>query len=206
MGVWWRDYRQEECCFVIALLRYIVISLLPLSSYKIDIEITKSRNNTSTVLVCLKIYYLHSSVSLNINLILKVMNQFSFERLTVWQDSRALAKTIYLLTKEFPADEKFGLVSQLRRSVISVSSNIVEGSYRINNKDKINFMNIAFGSLMELLSQIIISKDLEYIKEEQYSELRSLIEKVSNKLASLSNYFKTTKPTTTKSQNNKITQ
>ena len=134
------------------------------------------------------------------------MNQFSFERLTVWQDSRVLAKRIYLVTKEFPADEKFGLVSQLRRSVISVSSNIVEGSYRITNKDKINFMNIAFGSLMELLSQIIISRDLDYINKEQYSELRSLIEKVSNKLASLTNYFKAAKLPASKSQNNKITK
>lgn len=118
------------------------------------------------------------------------MNQFSFERLAVWQDSRTLAKAMYLLTREFPSDEKFGLVSQIRRSAISVSSNIVEGSYRSSNKDKANFMNIAFGSLMELLSQVIISKDLEYINEEQYFELRSSIEKTSNKLASLSNYFK----------------
>jgi len=118
------------------------------------------------------------------------MNQFSFERLAVWQDSRALAKTLYLLTREFPSEEKFGLVSQIRRSAISVSSNIVEGSYRSSNKDKANFMNMAFGSLMELLSQVIISKDLEYINEEQYIELRSSIEKASNKLASLSNYFK----------------
>ena len=91
------------------------------------------------------------------------MNQYSFERLSVWQDSRSLAKVIYLLTREFPSDEKFGLVSQIRRAVISVSSNIVEGSYRSSNKDKANFMNMAFGSLMELLSQVIISKDLEYI-------------------------------------------
>ena len=118
------------------------------------------------------------------------MNQFSFERLVVWQDSRSLAKAIYQLTREFPSDEKFGLVSQIRRAAISVSSNIVEGSYRSSNKDKANFMNMAFGSLMELLSQVIISKDLEYINEEQYIELRAAIEKTSNKLASLSKYFK----------------
>jgi four helix bundle protein len=122
------------------------------------------------------------------------MNQFSFERLVVWQDSRSLAKAIYQLTREFPSDEKFGLVSQIRRAAISVSSNIVEGSYRSSNKDKANFMNMAFGSLMELLSQVIISKDLEYINEGQYIELRSAIEKTSNKLASLSKYFKK-KPT-----------
>ena len=118
------------------------------------------------------------------------MNQFSFERLDVWKDSRDLAKTIYFITKDYPNDEKFGLVSQLRRSAISVSSNIVEGSYRSTNKDKSNFMNIAFSSLMELLSQVIISKDLEYINDKQFNDIRSSIEKTSNKLASLSSYFK----------------
>jgi four helix bundle protein len=118
------------------------------------------------------------------------MNQFSFERLDVWNHSRDLAKTIYLVTKDFPSEEKFGLANQLRRAAVSVSSNIVEGSYRSTNKDKSNFMNIAFSSLMELLSQIIISKDLNYIDESQYDDIRISIEKTSNKLASLSNYFK----------------
>ena len=80
------------------------------------------------------------------------MNQFSFERLEVWNDARSLSKSIYIVTKSFPEDEKFGISSQLRRSSVSVSSNIVEGSYRTSNKDKFNFMNIAFSSLMELLS------------------------------------------------------
>jgi four helix bundle protein len=118
------------------------------------------------------------------------MNQFSFERLDVWRDSRDLAKTVYLLTRNFPTDEKFGMISQIRRSAISVSSNIVEGSYRSTNKDKSNFMNIAFSSLMELLSQIIISRDLEYINDKQLKDIRSSIEKTSNKLASLSSYFR----------------
>ena len=117
------------------------------------------------------------------------MNQFSFERLEVWKDSRDLAKNIYLVTKEFPSDEKFGLCSQIRRSSISVSSNIVEGSYRKSSKDKANFMNIAFSSLMELLSQLIICRDLDYITDDQLIKLRSSIEKVSNKLYSLTNYF-----------------
>jgi four helix bundle protein len=131
------------------------------------------------------------------------MNQFSFERLAVWQDSRELAKILYQITKDFPSDEKFGLVSQIRRSAISVSSNIVEGSYRSTNKDKANFMNIAFSSLMELLSQIVISRDLDYISDKQLNDLRIVIEKTSNKLASLSNYFKTRQ---TQKRNNGITK
>jgi len=78
----------------------------------------------------------------------------------------------------------------MRRSVISVSSNIVEGSYRSTGKDKSNFMTIAYSSLMELLNQTIVSFDLLYINENQYKEIRTQIEKVSNKLSSLTKYFK----------------
>lgn len=118
------------------------------------------------------------------------MSQFSFERLEVWQDARALARMVYIITKKFPEEERYGLISQMRRSAVSVTSNIVEGSYRNTNKDKSNFMNIAYGSLMELLNQTIISTDLEYIDEVGYQEIRAVIEKVSNKLASLSNHFR----------------
>ena len=133
------------------------------------------------------------------------MTQFSFERLEVWQDARVLAKNIYIITKSYPEEEKYCLVSQMRRSAVSVASNIVEGSYRNSVKDKYNFMNIAFGSLMELLNQTIISLDLKYITDVEYGEIRALIEKVSNKLASLANYFRK-KQNPTKSQNNEITK
>ena len=117
--------------------------------------------------------------------------KYSFEKLEVWHDSRALTKMVYTITKGFPDDEKFGLTNQMRRAVISVSSNIVEGSYRTTGKDKSNFMTFAYSSLMELLNQTIASLDLNYINEEQYNELRSQIEKVSNKLNALTKYFKT---------------
>jgi len=68
--------------------------------------------------------------------------KYSFERLEVWQDSRELTKLIYKITKGFPDDEKFGITNQMRRSAISVSSNIVEGSYRSTGKGKSNFMTI----------------------------------------------------------------
>jgi four helix bundle protein len=117
--------------------------------------------------------------------------KYSFEKLDVWNDARELTKLVYRITRTFPDDEKFGITNQMRRSVISVSSNIVEGSYRATGKDKSNFMTIAYSSLMELLNQTIASLDLEYINEEQYNELRNQIEKVSNKLNSLTKYFKT---------------
>jgi four helix bundle protein len=115
---------------------------------------------------------------------------YSFEKLEVWVDARELTKIIYKITKGFPDDERFGITNQMRRAAISVSSNIVEGSYRSTGKDKSNFMTIAYSSLMELLNQTIVSLDLSYINDNQYKEIRSQIEKVSNKLNSLTKYFK----------------
>ena len=66
--------------------------------------------------------------------------KYSFEKLEVWNDSREAKKIVYRITKGFPDDEKFGITNQMRRSAISVSSNIVEGSYRATGKDKSNFM------------------------------------------------------------------
>jgi four helix bundle protein len=120
---------------------------------------------------------------------------YSFEKLEVWHDARELTKIIYKITKGFPDDERFGITNQMRRSVISVSSNIVEGSYRSTGKDNSNFMTIAYSSLMELLNQSIVSLDLSYINENQYNEIRIQIENVSNKLNSLSNYFKSLQKT-----------
>jgi four helix bundle protein len=115
---------------------------------------------------------------------------YSFEKLEVWADARELTRIIYKITRGFPDDERFGIINQMRRAAISVSSNIVEGSYRSTGKDKSNFMTIAYSSLMELLNQTIVSFDLLYINDTQYKEIRSQIEKVSNKLSSLTKYFK----------------
>ena len=119
---------------------------------------------------------------------------YSFEKLEVWHDSRTLTKMIYTITKGFPDEEKFGLTNQMRIAAISVSSNIVEGSYRSTGKDKPNFMTFTYSSHMELLNQTIASLDLNYISEEQYNELRTQIEKISNKLNALTKYFKTLRP------------
>lgn len=110
---------------------------------------------------------------------------FSFEKLNVWMDSKTLVKRIYLITKAFPADERFGLTSQLRRASVSVASNIAEGTSRKSNKDKARFTTISFSSLMEVLNQIIISKELNFIGENDYQILREDIEKISNRLNAL---------------------
>jgi four helix bundle protein len=113
------------------------------------------------------------------------MYTFSFEKLDVWQDSRALAGKIYVFTGKFPKSETFGLVSQLNRASISIASNIAEGSGRQTPKDQAHFTSLAYGSLMEVLNQLIISNDLGYVPNTDYQEIREDIEKVANKLNAL---------------------
>jgi len=112
---------------------------------------------------------------------------YSFEKLDVWQKSRELVKYIYKLTKKFPADEKYGLTSQIRRATISVSSNLAEGSSRKTAKDQAHFTTISYGSLMELLNQLILSSDLAYISNDELLQIRPSIEEIGNKLNSLRN-------------------
>ncbi len=113
------------------------------------------------------------------------MYKYSFEKLEVWQLSRKLVQIIYVITKTFPVDEKFGLISQMRRSVISIISNLAEGSARSSSKDKAHFSQLAFSSLMELLSQLIICCDLNYIKEKEFNEIKPHINEIANKLNAL---------------------
>src|SRR5687768_16493198 len=115
------------------------------------------------------------------------MKTYSFEKLDVWQESRQLAVKVYKVTREFPDEEKFGLISQLRRSGISLSSNIAEGTSRHTAIDQVRFYEIAYGILMELLNQLIISCDLEFISTEILSALRLAVDSISFKLSSLRN-------------------
>ncbi|PIA77717.1 four helix bundle protein [Gaetbulibacter sp. 4G1] len=110
---------------------------------------------------------------------------FSFEKLNVWIDSKKLIKLIYQVTKGFPNEEKFGLTNQLRRASVSIASNLAEGTSRNTNKDKAHFTTLAFSSLMEVLNQIIIAKELSFISEDDYQNIRIEIEKISNKLNAL---------------------
>jgi len=116
------------------------------------------------------------------------MYKFSFERLEVWNKSRLLTKKIYHVTNDYPDYEKFGLVSQLRRAVISICSNIAEGSSRRSKKDQAHFYNMAFSSLMETLNQIIISNDLDYLNTALLSEIRNDIHTISLMLNRLTDY------------------
>ena len=113
------------------------------------------------------------------------MYVFSFEKLEVWKEAIQLSKEIYKVTSTFPDDEKFELVSQIKRATNSIAANLAEGTSRITNKDKAHFTTIAFSTTMEVLNHIILSKELEFISEEQYLNLRERIYKISNMLNAL---------------------
>lgn len=110
--------------------------------------------------------------------------EYSFEKLEVWQKSRVLVKEIYQQTQSFPSDEKFGLTNQMRRAIVSVSSNIAEGSTRHSNKDKARFYEIAFGSLIEVLNQLLAS-DLDYLAQKKLNIIRPKIEETGRMLNAL---------------------
>jgi four helix bundle protein len=95
----------------------------------------------------------------------------SYPDLEVWQKSRLLVSRIYVLTKTFPKDELYGLNSQLRRAAISVPSNIAEGKSRRSTKDYMRFLDIAYGSVAEVETQLYIAIDLGYTTEHKLSQL-----------------------------------
>jgi four helix bundle protein len=113
------------------------------------------------------------------------MHTYSFEKLEAWQLSKKLVIRIYALTDKFPHSEKFGLVLQMRRSCISISSNLAEGSGRRSAKDQAHFYNLAYSSLMELLNQILIAGDLKWINDEDILECRKCCELISAKINAL---------------------
>jgi four helix bundle protein len=115
------------------------------------------------------------------------MKVYSFEKLECWQQAKRLAVWTYQSTKDFPADERFGLISQMRRASISIASNIAEGSARRTPKDQAHFSTIAYSSTIELLNDLIISSDLEYLTPDLYLAGREMIEKQTLLISTLRN-------------------
>jgi four helix bundle protein len=113
------------------------------------------------------------------------MYTYSFEKLEVWQLAKKLVIKIYKITSQFPAEEKYGLVSQLRRASVSICSNLAEGSGRNTPKDQGSFYNNAYSSLVEVLNQLLISYDLTWISQTDLNEVRNDIELISSKINSL---------------------
>lgn len=108
-----------------------------------------------------------------------------YKDLKVWQKAMQLAKQVYLFTASFPANEQYGLTSQLKRAVVSVPSNIAEGASRKSTKDYIRFLNIAYGSLAEIETQIILSQELGFTKQESVDALLPAIDEIQKMLSGL---------------------
>lgn len=121
----------------------------------------------------------------------KIMNTYthnplkSFTQLDTWKIAHELILSLYTMTKKFPQDELFGLTNQIRRSAVSISSNITEGFGRKSLKEKIQFYSISLGSLYETQNQILIARDLGYISSEDFSNLSESTIQISKLLHGL---------------------
>ena len=116
----------------------------------------------------------------------------SFKDLIVWKKSHELTIMVYMLSKNFPSDEKFGIISQMRRAAYSIPSNIVEGHSRRSKKEFLRFLSIAKGSLEELKYFSILSKDLKYLNEREFKILENLSDEVSKILFGFTRSLKST--------------
>ena len=113
------------------------------------------------------------------------MHLYAFERLDVWQVSRAFVKEVYRLLAQFPDFEMYNLTNQIRRAAVSVSLNIAEGTSRNSLKEQSRFSEVTYGSLLEVHCSLLIAKDLGYIDENDLSGISVRIQELSNKLNAL---------------------
>lgn len=120
--------------------------------------------------------------------------RFSFEGLDVYKAARTLVRDVYRLQHKFPKFETYALGDQIRRSSSSVTSNIAEGSGRNSFKEKSHFIEIAYGSLMEVFSQLQIAQDLGYLTEDDIDGIRPQFISVAKMLSGLKNYFDNNQP------------
>jgi len=110
----------------------------------------------------------------------------SVEDLDAFKLSHKLVLAIYKITKKYPEEEKFGLVTQMRRAAYSIPMNLAEGANRLNKKEYRQFVGIAKGSAGEVQYQLLLAKDLGYLQDTTYSELRSEYERIGQMLSGLS--------------------
>lgn len=118
------------------------------------------------------------------------MEVFGYRKLIAYQKAKEVVKVTYKYIKKFPSDERYAMCDQLRRASVSITSNIAEGINRYSVKDKSHFIEMAYGSLMEVSSQFEIAEDLGYIKSEDRLSLDLLIEEVARLLSGLQKSYK----------------
>ena len=118
------------------------------------------------------------------------MEVFGYRKLIAYQKAKEVVKRTYKLLKKFPVEERYAMSDQLRRASVSITSNIAEGVTRYSVKDKAHFIEMAFGSLMEVSSQIEIAEELGYITTEDRMSMDELIREDARLLSGLQNSFK----------------
>ncbi|MBA5247302.1 four helix bundle protein [Marnyiella aurantia] len=111
----------------------------------------------------------------------------NFERLVFWQKSIGFAKKIYLTSQNIASDEKFGLISQMKRAVVSIPSNIAEGSGRNSDREFNHFLAISLGSAFEIQTQLILAKELELLNAETANELLNEVSEIQRMIYSFKN-------------------
>lgn len=109
----------------------------------------------------------------------------TYKDLHVWNESIQLVTDVYRMTRLFPKEEQFGLISQIRRAAVSIPSNIAEGSARASGKEFTQFLNISMGSAVELETQLIISRNLEYVSEKSYQYILLKLNTISKMIQGL---------------------
>lgn len=110
---------------------------------------------------------------------------YAFENLDAWKESRILVVAVYQLLDKFPNFEKYALCDQIRRSIVSVPSNLAEGSGRVSPKEQLHFYEISYGSLMESYNQLILAADLKYISNDELEAIQPQINTVARMLNGL---------------------
>ena len=118
------------------------------------------------------------------------MEVFGYRRLIAYQKAKEVVKRTYILLKKFPVEERYAMCDQLRRAAISITSNIAEGVNRYSVRDKSHFLEMAYGSLMEISSQFEIAQELGYITADDRLSIDLLIEEVARLLSGLQKSFK----------------
>ncbi len=116
--------------------------------------------------------------------------EFIFEKLEAWKISMELVNLIYEVTAKFPDKENYGLISQIRRSAVSIPANIAEGKGRNSDKEFKQFLYISRGSLYETITLLKIAKDQSFLKEKDYECIMIFLRQVQSKLSGLINYLK----------------
>ena len=118
------------------------------------------------------------------------MEVFGYRKLIAYQKAKEVVKRTYILQRKFPVEEQYAICNQLRRASVSITSNIAEGINRYSVKEKAHFIEMAYGSLMEVSSQLEIAEDLGYITTEDRMSMDELIKEVARLLSGLQNSYK----------------